>query len=35
MRIPGIPPMTEGPTLTASAMFVGTAVALFVLASLT
>jgi hypothetical protein len=32
MRIPGVPPETEGPTLTASAVFVGTAVALFVLA---
>ena len=31
-RIPGIPAATEGPTLTASAIFVGTAIVLFVLA---
>jgi hypothetical protein len=34
MRIPGLPPTNEGPTLTATAMFIGTAVALFVLAAL-
>ena len=32
MRIPGVPPPTEGLTLTTSAVFIGTAVALFVLA---
>ena len=32
MRIPGVPPRTEGPTLTASAVFVGSALVLLVLA---
>jgi hypothetical protein len=32
MRIPGIPPTTEGPTLTTNAIFIGTAFALFALA---
>ena len=35
MRIPGIPATTEGPTLTTSAVFVGTAFALFALAFVT
>jgi hypothetical protein len=32
MRIPGVPATTEGPTLTASAVFVGSALVLLVLA---
>jgi hypothetical protein len=32
MRIPGVPARTEGPTLTASAVFVGSALALVALA---
>jgi hypothetical protein len=33
-RIPGVPAVTEGPTLTASAVFLGSAIALFALAFL-